>query len=167
MLSNKFFRSPRRTGGRAQRGVYTPDGKAGLGAKYVNCPTLTLDPVNGAKVLVDARDGKTATLTLSARFQHDIGKAMIAYLPGRNYGPMDEQVLLATHADAMSLIEENGGLGMLGICSALGRKPCTSRHRGRHARLRRGLFRAAGCRVVPARRLADAGQAADQRSRLG
>jgi hypothetical protein len=110
--------SPGAAFGLAQRSVYTLDGKAGLGAKYVNCPTLTLDRVNGAKVLADAKAGKTATLTLTARFARDTGKAIIAYLPGRNYGsPDDEQVLLATHTDAMSLIEENGGLGMLGIMS--------------------------------------------------
>src|SRR5262245_27060504 len=104
--------SPGAAFGLAQRSVYTPDGKAGLGATYVNCPTLTLDRVNGAKVLADAKAGKTATLTLIARFQRDTGKAIIAHLPGRNYAtPLDEQVLLATHTDAMSLIEENGGLG--------------------------------------------------------
>jgi hypothetical protein len=80
--------------------------------------------------LADAKDGKTATLTLTARFQRDIGKAIIAYLPGRNYGtPMDEQVLLATHTDAMSLIEENGGLGMLGIMSYFNHLPRQSRPR--------------------------------------
>jgi hypothetical protein len=41
--------SPGAAFGLAQRSVYTPDGKAGLGAKYVSCPTLTLDRVNGAK----------------------------------------------------------------------------------------------------------------------
>jgi hypothetical protein len=122
--------SPGAAFGLAQRSVYTHDGKAGLGAKYINCPTLTLDRVNGAKVLADAKDGKTATLTLTARFQRDIGKAIIAYLPGRNYGtPMDEQVLLATHTDAMSLIEENGGLGMLGIMSYFNHLPRQSRPR--------------------------------------
>jgi hypothetical protein len=122
--------SPGAAFGLAQRSVYTPDGKAGLGAKYVNCPTLTLDRVNGAKVLADAKAGKTATLTLAARFQRDIGKAIIAYLPGRSYGtPQDEQVLLATHTDAMSLIEENGGLGMLGIMSYFNRLPRSARPR--------------------------------------
>ena len=116
--------SPGAAFGLAQRSVYTPDGKAGLGAQYVNCPTLTLDRVNGEKVLADAKAGKTATLTLTARFQRDTGKAIIAYLPGRNYGtPQDEQVLLATHTDAMSLIEENGGLGMLGIMSYFNHLP--------------------------------------------
>jgi hypothetical protein len=122
--------SPGAAFGLAQRSVYTPDGKAGLGAEYVNCPTLTLDRVNGAKVLADAKAGKTATLTLTARFQRDAGKAVIAYLPGRNYGtPQDEQVLLATHTDAMSLIEENGGLGMLGIMSYFNHLPRSARPR--------------------------------------
>src|SRR5665213_3441548 len=122
--------SPGGAFGLAQRSVYTPNGKAGLGAKYINCPTLALDRVNGAKVLADAKAGKQATLTLTARFQRDTGKAVLAYLPGRNYGTaQDEQVLLATHTDAMSLIEENGGLGMLGILSYFNRIPRSQRPR--------------------------------------
>jgi hypothetical protein len=122
--------SPGMAFGLAQRSVYTETGRAGLGATYINCPTLTLDRVNGVKVLADARAGKTATLTLRARFQRDTGKAIIAYLPGKNYGtPQDEQVLLATHTDAMSLIEENGGLGMLGIMSYFNRVPKSARDR--------------------------------------
>jgi hypothetical protein len=122
--------SPGAAFGLAQRSVYTPDGKAGLGAKYVNCPTLTLDRVAGAKVVQDAKAGKRATLTLTARFQRDTGKAILAYLPGRNYGtPQDEQVLLATHTDAMSLIEENGGLGLLGIISYFRHVPKAQRAR--------------------------------------
>jgi hypothetical protein len=122
--------SPGAAFGLAQRSVYTPNGKAGLGAVYVNCPTLTLDRVNGAKVLADAKAGKTATLTLTARFQRDTGKAIIGYLPGKNYGtPLDEQILLATHTDAMSLIEENGGLGMLGIMSYFNHIPRSARPR--------------------------------------
>jgi hypothetical protein len=86
--------------------------------------------VNGAKVLADAKAGKTATLTLTARFERDTGKAIISYLPGKNYGtPRDEQVLLATHTDAMSLIEENGGLGMLGIMSYFNHLPRSARPR--------------------------------------
>jgi len=122
--------SPGAAFGLAQRSVYTPDAKAGLGAKYVNCPTLTLDRVNGARVLADAKAGRTATLTLTARFQRDTGKAIIAYLPGKNYGtPQDEQILLATHTDAMSLIEENGGLGVLGILSYFNHFPRSARPR--------------------------------------
>jgi hypothetical protein len=69
-------------------------------------------------------------LTLAARFQRDTGKAIIARLPGRNYGtPQDEQILLATHTDAMSLIEENGGLGMLAIMSYCNKLPRSARAR--------------------------------------
>jgi hypothetical protein len=122
--------SPGAAFGLAQRSVYTPDAKAGLGAKYVNCPTLTLDRVNGAKVLADAKAGKTAKLTLTARFARDTGRAIIAYLPGKNYGtPLDQQVLIATHTDAMSLIEENGGLGVLGILSYFNHLPRSARPR--------------------------------------
>lgn len=122
--------SPGAAFGLAQRSVYTPDGRAGLGATYVNCPTLTLDRVNGAKVVADAKAGKIATLTLTARFQRDTGKAILAHLPGRNYGtPQDQQVLLATHTDAMSLIEENGGFGLLGIMSYFNRVPRAERPR--------------------------------------
>ncbi|MGD1092759.1 MAG: twin-arginine translocation signal domain-containing protein [Bryobacteraceae bacterium] len=122
--------SPGAALGLAQRSVYTPDAKAGLGANYVNCPTLALDRVNGAKVLADAKAGKTGTLTLTARFERSTGKAIIAYLPGKNYGtPQDEQVLLATHTDAMSLIEENGGLGVLGILSYFNHLPRAARPR--------------------------------------
>ena len=122
--------SPGMAFGLAQRSVYTENGRAGLGATYVNCPTLALDRVNGAQVLADAKAGKMATLTLRARFQRDTGKAIIAYLPGRNYGTLqDEQVLLATHTDAMSLIEENGGFGMLGIMLYFNRVPKSERAR--------------------------------------
>jgi hypothetical protein len=122
--------SPGMALGLVQRSVYTENGRAGLGTTYINCPTLTLDRVNGAKVLTDAKAGKMATLTLRARFQRDTGKAIIAYLPGKNYGtPQDEQVLLATHTDAMSLIEENGGLGMLGIMSYFNKLPKSARER--------------------------------------
>jgi len=122
--------SPGAAFGLAQRSVYTADGRAGLGAQYINCPTLTLDRVNGAKVVTDAKAGKTATLTLIARFQRDMGKDFIAYLPGVNYGtPRDEQVLLATHTDAMSLIEENGGIGLLGILGYFNHIPKSARPR--------------------------------------
>ena len=122
--------SPGAALGLTQRSVYTADGRAGHGAVYLNCPTLTLDRVNGAKVLADAKAGKTATLTLTARFQRDTGKAFIGYLPGRNYGtPQDEQMLVATHTDAMSLIEENGAFGLFGIMSYFNRLPRSARPR--------------------------------------
>ena len=108
--------SPKAAFGLIQRSVYTPTGRAGQGAIYSNVPTLCLDRVNGAKVLEDAKAGKSATLTLLAKFQVDHGKAYIGYLPGKDYGtPNDQQIMIATHTDAMSLVEDNGGLGLLGV----------------------------------------------------
>jgi hypothetical protein len=122
--------SPAMALGLTQRSVYTVDGRAKLGTEYVNCPTLALDRVNGAKVLADAKAGRQAILTLIARFQRDTGKAIIAFLPGRNYGTAaDEQILLATHTDAMSLIEENGGYGMIAILSYFNHIPKAQRER--------------------------------------
>src|SRR4029077_20778965 len=59
--------------GLLQRSVYTQNGRAGAGAVYINCPTLTLDRVNGAKVLADAKAGKSANLTLIGRFEKVTG----------------------------------------------------------------------------------------------
>ena len=79
--------SPGAAFGLAQRSVYTKTGRAGLGAKYINCPTLDARSRRTARrCSADAKAGKMATLTLTARFQRDTGKAIIAYLPGRNYG---------------------------------------------------------------------------------
>jgi hypothetical protein len=114
---------------------YSPGGALGVTqrtvfADNVNIPTLTLDRVNGAKVIEDAKAGKTATLTLVANFQTDHGKGIIGFLPGKDYGsPQDEWVLLASHADAMSLIEENGSLGLLGIAHYYSHIPQEARPR--------------------------------------
>ena len=122
--------SQRAAFGLVQRSVYTPDGKASLGAQYTNCPTLTLDRVNGAKVLSDAKAGKSATLTLRARFQRTIAKSTIAFLPGKDYGtPRDRHIMIATHTDAMSLVEDNGGLGMIGLMNYFSHIPRNSRER--------------------------------------
>ncbi|HVB99512.1 MAG TPA: twin-arginine translocation signal domain-containing protein [Candidatus Dormibacteraeota bacterium] len=128
--------SPGAAFGLTQRALYTTKGKAiggnvpGKDFIYVNCPTLCLDRVNGAKVLDNAKAGKSATLTLRARFQDDMSKAFVCYLPGKHYGtPLDEQIMLATHTDAMSLVEEVGGLGMLAVMSYFNHIPRAERPR--------------------------------------
>lgn len=122
--------SPGAAMGLTQRSVYTKDARAGANAVYINCPTLTLDRVAGAKVIADAKSGKSATLTLKARFQQDAGRSTVAYLPGANYGtPEDKQVLLSTHTDAMSLVEENGAFGLLAILDYYNRIPRAQRPR--------------------------------------
>jgi hypothetical protein len=121
--------SPAMALGVTERSVYSSSG-SGPTTVYVNVPTLTLDRVNGAKVLLDAQAGKTATLTLNASFQTAHGKEIIGYLPGKDYGTAaDQQILIATHQDAMSLSEENGGLGLLGVLSYFSHIPQAERPR--------------------------------------
>jgi len=121
--------SPAMALGVTERSVYSTSG-SGPTTVYVNVPTLTLDRVNGAKVLVDAQAGKTATLTLKASFETAHGKEIIGYLPGKDYGTAaDQQILIATHQDAMSLSEENGGLGMLGVLNYFSHIPQAQRPR--------------------------------------
>lgn len=94
------------------------------------CPTLTLDRVNGAKVLEDAKAGKTATLTLLAQYIPSEPYNFVGYLPGKNYGTAnDEKVLIAVHTDAMSLTQDNGALGALGVVHYFSQIPQSQRPR--------------------------------------
>jgi hypothetical protein len=122
--------SPAGAFGLIQRSVYSLTGSGGPGTVYQSVPTLCLDRVNGAKVITDAKAGANATLTLKANFVAVQGQYVIAYLPGKNYGtPQDEQILLSTHTDAMSLVEEDGSFGMLGILYYMNQIPQQQRPR--------------------------------------
>jgi len=83
--------------------------------RQFNVPLLMLDRVAGAKVLRDAATGKMATLVLDAHEEENAGAyETVATLPGRNYGtPKDQAILLATHIDGPSIVEDDGGLAIL------------------------------------------------------
>ena len=82
-------------------------------ARY-DVPTLTLDRIEGAKVIANARAGKTATLRLEARTETAEVYQLIGYLPGKAYGTeQDEQILMITHTDGPSITQDNGALGIL------------------------------------------------------
>jgi hypothetical protein len=85
--------------------------------RQFNVPLLMLDRVAGAKVLADAAAGKTAKLVLDAREEENATAfEVVATLPGRNYGTAtDQSILLATHVDGPSLVEDDGGLGILAV----------------------------------------------------
>lgn len=122
--------SPGAAFGLIQRSVYSLTGNGGPGTVYQNLPTLTLDRVNGAKVIEDAKAGKKATMTLNATFENVTASYVIGFLPGKDYGtPQDEQVLITTHTDAMSLVEEDGALGMLGVLNYMNHIPQKERPR--------------------------------------
>ena len=77
---------------------------------------MILSREDGAKVLEDAKVGKTATLRLEATIEETEAYQTISYLPGRDYGtPDDKQILLINHTDGPSVTQDNGALGLLAI----------------------------------------------------
>ncbi len=79
-------------------------------------PGVVLSREDGAKVIADAKAGKTATLRLEAIVEEAEAYQLISYLPGRDYGtPKDEQILLINHTDGPSITQDNGALGLLSI----------------------------------------------------
>ena len=97
--------------------------------RQFNVPLLMLDRVAGAKVLADAASGKTAKLTLDAHEEENAtAYETVATLPGKNYGtPNDEAILLATHVDGPSIVEDDGSLGILAVLRYYAKIPQTER----------------------------------------
>jgi hypothetical protein len=95
-----------------------------------DCPTLTLDRMNGAKVIQDAKAGKTARMSLDARYVPSTTRNFVAFLAGKNYGTdKDEVIGIGCHTDAMSLTQDNGCLGVLGIFKYFSNFPQAERPR--------------------------------------
>lgn len=94
-------------------------------------PGLLLDKVNGAKVVEDARAGKTATLKLDAKVETDaLAYTLVATLPGKDFGtPKDTAVMMATHVDGPALIQDAGALGILGVVKYYAQIPQAQRPR--------------------------------------
>lgn len=93
-------------------------------------PSLFLDRKNGAKVIADARRGATAKLTLDADVSPSRTHQLIGFLPGRNYGTsQDEMIQLVTHSDGPSISQDNGPLGILAIVKHFAAIPKARRSR--------------------------------------
>jgi len=93
-------------------------------------PSLTLSREDGAKVIADAKAGKTATLRLEALLEPAEAYQLIAYLPGKDYGtPVDEQILLINHTDGPSITQDNGALGLVAIIKYISQIPQAQRQR--------------------------------------
>ena len=107
------------------KGLYT----FGVPTLY-NSPTLILSREDGAKVIDDAKQGKSATLRLEAVVETSEAFQYIAYVPGANYGtPEDEQIILVNHTDGPSITQDNGALGLLGIVKYFSNIPQSERPR--------------------------------------
>jgi hypothetical protein len=127
------------TGGHAAGGLVilnmSYDRAAGLyafpvPASVFGVPTLFLDREAGEKVKQAALENKNATLKLIAEEETVETYQLIGYLPGKNYGtPEDEMILLITHTDGPSISQENGALGLLGVVAYFSNIPQEKRPR--------------------------------------
>jgi hypothetical protein len=98
--------------------------------RLYSAPTLVLGREDGARVIADARAGRTATLRLEARTGPAEAYQLIGYLPGRNYGTAaDEQLVLVNHTDGPSITQDNGALGLLAIVKYYSHIPQAHRRR--------------------------------------
>ena len=95
-----------------------------------DAPTLILSREDGARDIIDAKSGKTATLRLEATLEPAEAYQLIAYLPGRDYGTdKDEQIVLVNHTDGPSITQDNGALGLLAIVRYFSHTPQEQRPR--------------------------------------
>ena len=85
--------------------------------RQYNVPMLIVDRKAGAQVVLDAIQGKTGTVRLVAQ-QEENARAfqLVATLPGRDHGTTrDQAIILSTHIDGPSVVQDNGGMGMMAI----------------------------------------------------
>ena len=96
-----------------------------------NVPGVIVDRVAGTKVLADAAAGASATLVLNASVEKNASPyQLVGYLPGKDYGTdKDQQVLLTTHTDGMSVVEDDGALGIMATLKYYSQIPQAQRPR--------------------------------------
>ncbi len=98
--------------------------------KRHNIPSLVLDRVNGQRVLAAARAGKRANLKIISEFFPADAWNFVCFLPGAHYGTdRDQQISINTHVDAMSLTQDNGSLGALGVVRYFAQLPRDQRQK--------------------------------------
>lgn len=98
-----------------------------------NCrpvPALVVDRLTAPVLVEAAKAGKTAAMKLISEFFHADAWNYVCFLPGVNYGTdKDEYVTINVHTDAMSLTQDNGSLGALGICRYFSHIPQAERQK--------------------------------------
>jgi hypothetical protein len=98
--------------------------------RQYNCPGVLLDRKAGVQVLADAAAGKSATVKLVATITDTRPAQLVAYLPGKNYGKdNDQKLLMVTHTEGQSNVEDNGSLGILGVLKYYAQIPQAQRPR--------------------------------------
>jgi|GEM_PF-374965 len=95
-----------------------------------SAPSLYLDREAGKQVIADARQGAKATIRLRAEITPTETWQLISYLPGKNYGtPQDEMIMYSTHSDGPSISQDDGPFGFLAIAKYFSNIPRSERPR--------------------------------------
>ncbi|NED94723.1 hypothetical protein G1H11_05305 [Phytoactinopolyspora alkaliphila] len=83
---------------------------------YHDCPALWVDGATGDELLDAARNGRRATVVLDADVAEDaVTHSIWVEVAGADPATADEIVVVNTHTDGPNLVEENGGLALLGL----------------------------------------------------
>lgn len=127
------------TGGKASGGlVISKMGPAMASGVYTlppppfifGVPSLILDRDAGKIVRDSALKGKEAMLKLVAEEKSSEIYFLSGFLPGKNYGKEnDEIILLLSHTDGPSISQENGALGILAVMKYFSQIPQDERQR--------------------------------------
>ena len=92
-------------------------------------PSLVVDRLTSPVLVEAAKAGRNATMKLVSEFFPADAWNFVCFLPGAYYGTdRDEYITINVHTDAMSLTQDNGSLGALGIARYFS---CLPRHERR------------------------------------
>lgn len=126
------------TQGKAAGAIFVFDANYGLMAgmytfgvpQLYNAPSLYLDREAGKQVIADAKQEAKATLRLRAEITPTETWQLISYLPGKNYGtPQDEMITFSTHSDGPSISQDDGPFGFLAVARYFSNIPQSQRPR--------------------------------------
>ena len=114
--------------GQAAGAVFVLDGGSDLAAGMYtfpvppihDVPSLYVDRLAGEQLVALAAAGNAATLRLEATVEPSTAYQLVGFLPGRDYGTADDEiVVLKTHTDGPSISQDNGAYGILGVVQYL------------------------------------------------
>lgn len=96
--------------------------------KRHDMPAIVIDRVSSVGVIADAKAGKIATVKLVSSYYDSDAWNFVTFMPGCNYGTDDDEyITVNVHTDAMSLTQDNGSLGALGIARYFSNVPQAER----------------------------------------
>ncbi len=92
--------------------------------------TIVVDMETAKEVKAAAAAGKTAKVTLKSKFWMTDAFNYFMFQPGKNYGTdKDEYITVNIHVDAMSLTQDNGSIGAIGIARYFSHIPQEQRNK--------------------------------------